>query len=130
MEGETEHQVKTGRQRSIVIVAISIACVLGSAGLYLFARDTYSENQIRRLIASAYNSQRPGGGRLSDTPYSLPNGGRDVQANLGQAQLHLLRYPDSDTRQRLQCLIYLASGNWQNYVDTVAHFSAKMRNEP
>src|SRR5438128_972621 len=128
MESETGYRVKAGRQRSIAIVAISAACVLGSAGLYLFARDTYSENQIRGLIESAYNSQRPGGGRLSDTPYSQPTGVRNMQANLGKAQLLLLRYPAADTRQRLQGLIYLASGNWQEYVDAFAPFSAKMRN--
>jgi hypothetical protein len=128
MESETGYRKKASRQRSIAIVAI--ACVLGSAGLYLFARDTNSENQIRGLIENAYDSQRPGGGRLSDAPYSQRTGVYGVQANLGQAQLLLLRYPDSDTRQRLQGLIYLASGNWQKYVDTVAHFSGKMRNDP
>src|ERR1051326_3463495 len=72
MEDETGDQVRTSRRELTAIVAIFLGCVLGSVGLYLVAGDTYSENQIRRLIQTPYNSQRPGGGRLSGAPYSLP----------------------------------------------------------
>jgi CHAT domain-containing protein len=121
-------RVKTSRQR-LIIASLSF-CLLASAGLYLFARNPYPENQIHRLIDTAYNSERPGGGRLSDALYLQQADERRKQADLGEAQVLLLSYPDSDTKQHLQSLIYLASGNWQKYVDTVAHFSAKMRNEP
>src|SRR5207249_6033865 len=73
---------------------------------------------------------RPGGGRLSDALYSQQTDESRTQANLGKAQILLLSYPDSDTKQYLQSLIYLASGNWQKYVDAMTHFSAKMRNDP
>lgn len=121
--------MKTSRRRLIAILAISAAGVIASAGVLLFALDS-PEYQIRRLIESAYNSQRPGGGRLSGAPYSQRTSGRDAQANLGKAQLLLLRYPKSDAKQRLQGLIYLASGNWQRYVEAAAHFPPKMRTEP
>src|SRR5436309_3223960 len=110
MESETGHHLKASR-RSTVIIALFVAFALGSAGLYL-SRDTYAENEIRRLIAAAYDSQRPGGGRLSHAPYSERGGVLQAKADLGQAQLLLLRCPESDTRQQLQALIYLASGNW------------------
>ena len=130
MEGETEHQRKTGRHPFSLIVIILVACALGSAGLYLVALDSSPEKQIRRLAESAYNSQRPAGGRLSNAPYSEVTSRHDAGANLGKAQLLLLGYPDSDTKQRLQGLIYLASGDWQRYIDAAAHFPPKMRDEP
>jgi CHAT domain-containing protein len=120
--------VKVG-PRSIAIVAILVACILGSTGLYLSARNTYSESQIRHLIEIAYNSQRPGGGRLWSASYSPLTDTPNAQTNLGKAQLLLLSYPDSETKQRLQGLIYLASGNWQKYIDAAAYFSAKMRSK-
>src|SRR5579862_6896618 len=129
MESETRYQVKASGKTSSGIAAICAACLLCSAGLYLFARDSYSESQIHHLIDVAYNSQRPGGGRLSGSSYSQP-ANEDIQASLGKAQLLLLRCPDSDRKQTLQGLVYLASGSWQKYVDAFAHFSDKIRNEP
>jgi CHAT domain-containing protein len=130
MQTEIGLRVKAGRPRAIVILAISLAAVLGSAGFYVFGRDAYSENQIRRLIEVGYNSQRPGGGRLSNAAYSQPQDVQSGQANLAKAQLLLLRYSDSDTKQRLQSLIYLAAGNWKKYVDAVALFPPTIGNEP
>src|SRR5262245_38812184 len=108
MQSETGLDVKAGRGRSFAIFA-AMVFLLGSAGLYLFARDAYSEHQIRHLIDAAYNFQRPGGGRLSNAEYSPSISQFDAKADLGKAQLLLLQLPDSDTKQRLQSLIYLAS---------------------
>ena len=108
----------------------SLTMAVSSVGLYLFARDPYSGNEIRRLITESYNAQRPGGGRLHQSQYSPPANTSAAHTDLGKAQLLLLRLPDSDTRQRLQSLLYLASGDWRKYVDAVLHFSAGMREEP
>ena len=130
MEVEREHKVSTSRRRLAAIITISIASILGSAGVYFFARDSYSEDQIHRLVETAYNSQRPGGGRLWGTPYSQPGNIDNREPDLGKAQLLLLRYGDSERKQRAQALIYLASSSWQKYVDAFAHFPGKMRTEP
>src|ERR1051326_8321443 len=129
MERVTRYQVRTSRRGLIAIVAISLSCVFGSAGLYLIARDTYSESQIYPLIQNAYNSQRPGGGRLSNAPYSPPTDIVNAQADLGKAQLLLLTFPNSPARQRLQSLIYLASRDWRKFVDEVSYFSPQMQRE-
>src|SRR5438105_10138552 len=136
MESETDYPVEANRhsrprrQGSILILAILLAVVLSSVGLYLFARDPYSENEIRHLIEQEYNRQRPGGGRLYQTAYFPAADISRTLSDLGKAQLLLLRYPESETRQRLQGLIYLASGNWQKYVEAAARFSPEMRRDP
>ena len=139
MESETDYRVEANRpgrakrpkrRSSILIVATLVAVVLSSVGLYLFARDPYSENEIRHLIEQAYNRQRPGGGRLYRAAYFPAAGILRPLSDLGKAQLLLLRYPESETRQRLQGLLYLASGNWQKYVEAAAHFSPEMRRDP
>src|SRR5437016_9946381 len=115
MESETDYRVEANRpgrakrpkrRSSILIVATLVAVVLSAVGLYLFARDPYSEKEIRHLIEQAYNRQRPGGGRLHLAAYSHAADGSRPPAEVGKAQLLLLRYPESETRHRLQGLIY------------------------
>ena len=102
---------------TIGIFILLIVTCFGSVGLYLFARDPYSEQQIRELTDKAYNAQRPGGGRLSGAAYSPIGRSLPVPAELGTAQIILLRQPDSEVRQRLQGLVYLAAGDWQNFIE-------------
>src|SRR5436853_2251347 len=136
MESETDYWIEASRpgrsrrQGSILILAILLAVLLSSVGLYLFARDPYSENEIRDLIQQAYNRQRPGGGRLYQAAYFPAADRARPLPDVGKAQILLLRYPESETRQRLQGLIYLASGNWQKYVEAAARFSPGMRRDP
>src|SRR5438105_3979628 len=112
MESETEPGASRWR---IWAISIPIVLAIASIGLYLFSSESYSESEIRRLIDGAYNTQRPGGGRLSNARYrALSDTPRALQ-DLGKAQILLLRFPESDTRQQLQGLLYLASGNWQKY---------------
>src|SRR5579883_1162122 len=102
------------------MTAILIVTCLSSLGLYLFARDPYSEHEIRRLIDPSYSQQRPGGGRLSGASYvPVRNSGR-TSPDVGKAQLLLLSQPDSESRRRLQGLIYLAAGDWQKFTDIAA----------
>ena len=129
MERETEW-VKANRRRRIVITAIVVALVSSSVGLYEFlARDPFSEHEIRRLIDQAYNRQRPGSGRLYRAAYFPLAGATTIPADLGKAQLLLLQYPESETRQQLQGLIYLASGKWQEYLEIASRLSQKMRRD-
>src|SRR5262245_29416844 len=123
MESEVGNSKGASRSSRITILAIFTVIVVSSVGLYLFARDPYSAYEIRRLIDQSYNAQRPGGGRLFRTGYS-PSGGIPARAqnDLGKAQLLLLRYPNSETRQRLQALVYLACGDWENYVKVAQQF--------
>ncbi len=100
----------------IGIVAILIVIGSGLVGLYLF-RDPYSENQIRELINRSYSHQRPGGGRLFAASYNSLDDSPVAKPDLGKAQILLLRQTDSPERQRLQGLIYLAAGEWQNFVE-------------
>src|SRR5437879_2398894 len=131
MEGEIGHSRRASRWSRIALVAISNVIVLSSVGLYLFARDPYSAYEIRRLIEGSYNVERRGGGRLFRTGYSpLDTTPPASQSDLGRAQLLLLRYPDSERKQRLQALLHLAAGNWKSYVEAALHFSAAMREEP
>src|SRR6266850_1319992 len=139
MESDTEYPVEANRpkrsnrprrQRRVLITATLVAVVLSSVGLYLFTRDPYSENEIRHLIEQAYNRQRPGGGRLYRAVYFPAADVSRPPSDLGKAQLLLLRYPETETRQRLQGLIYLASGNWQKYLEAAVHFSPEMRRDP
>src|SRR5262249_7421016 len=100
----------------IGIVASLLVICFSSVGLYLFGRDPYSETAIRRLIESAYNHQRPGGGRLSAARYSSLDGLSLATPDLARAQILLLRVSDSHARQRLQGYTYLAAGEWQKFV--------------
>jgi CHAT domain-containing protein len=105
------------RTIGIVILAILIFGLLSSVGLYLSDRSTYSEREVRQLIARAYSSQRPGGGRLAGASYT-PLGNTAVPTeDLGKAQILVLRQPDSRTRRRLQGLLSLSAGEWQRFVD-------------
>ena len=123
MESEIDVQVEANRGWVVTSVAVLIA--LTSVGLYLvFFRDPYSE--VRSLIEQTYSEQRPAGARLDHAVYVPFSNGPRSQPNLGKAQLLLLRYPESDTRQRMQALIYIASGNWQKYVEAAGHFSAAL----
>jgi hypothetical protein len=121
------------RHNSLKYSFLKLLCLFVASfslvGLYLFARDPYSENDIRRLIQEAYNRQRPGGGRLSRAAYFSAGNMPARPSELGKAQLLLLRYPESETRQRLQGLIYLAAGNWQKYVEAAARFSPALRGD-
>jgi CHAT domain-containing protein len=89
---------------------------LGSVGLYLYARSPHYEREIRQLIDTAYNSQRPGGGRLSAASYMPLTNAVVTTPRLGKAQILLLRQTDSEKRQYLQGLVYLAAGEWQKFV--------------
>lgn len=111
------------------LTTVLVLC-LSSVGLYLFARDAYSESQIQRLIEPAYHSQRPGGGRLSGAPYSPIDGVPQTPVDLGRAQLLLLRHPDPQVRQRLQGMIYLATGDWRRFADSLAHLSPREFHDP
>ena len=123
MESEIDVQVEANR--GWVVTSFAILMALMSVGLYLaFFRDPYSE--VRSLIEQTYSEQRPAGGRLDHAVYVPFSNGPRSQPNLGKAQLLLLRYPESDTRQRMQALIYIASGNWQKYVEAAGHFSAAL----
>src|SRR5204863_8648607 len=39
-------------------------------------------------------------------------------ADLGRAQIYLLRHPDIKERQKLQGMIYLATNDWQAFLDS------------
>ena len=107
------------RRWTIGLISGLIVLCSSSIGLYLIARDLYSEREIRYLIKSAYNARRPGGGRLAETPYVPLNAAdRKPQLDLGRAQLYLLRHPDIQDRQRLQGMIYIATGESRAYIDS------------
>src|SRR5215813_6766566 len=99
------------------VTAVSICVCLSSIGLYLLGRDASSQNDIQHLIRNAYNSRRPGGGRLTGALYSAPNRSPFISADLPHAQLLLLSQPDSARRQDLQGQIYLATGDWRKFID-------------
>ena len=99
----------------IIGVLALVAIISSSIGLYLFVRDPDSEAEIHRLTSSTYNSRRPGGARLSGASYAsaaAPN-----TADLGKAQVLLLRSADSKAHQRLQGRIYLAAGEWRKFIE-------------
>src|SRR5947199_81819 len=57
------------RRWTVGLVGLIVLCSI-SAVLYRFGRSFYAEHQVRPLLESAYNIQRPGGGRLFGSPYS------------------------------------------------------------
>jgi hypothetical protein len=118
------------RWRTIGIISILALTVLGSVGLYLFARDPYSEREIRFLIDSAYNHQRPGGGRLFAAAYTPLEAASANTPDIGKAQILLLRYPNSKRRQYLQGLVYLAAGQWQSFVQLTNDSAGEGLSEP
>src|SRR2546427_33239 len=130
MEHEIGHRIRASRWSSILLITSLTTLVVASAGLFLFARDPYSAAEIRRLIEQGYNTQRPGGGRLYKAAYSRLDDSPIAQTELGKAQLLLLRHPDLETKHRLQGVLYLASGDWQKYVEAVPHLSTSQRGEP
>src|SRR5262245_1048473 len=105
------------RRWTVGILAVLIVLCSGSAGLYLIARDIYSERQVRQLIQAGYTSQRPGGGRLSGTSYVPVASKSSTPLELGRAQVFLLRHPDISDRQRLQGMIYMATADWRAYIE-------------
>jgi CHAT domain-containing protein len=128
---EIGYLVSANRRWTIALTVLLIALCSGSVGLFLFGRDAYSENQIHRLIEDAYNHQRPGGGRLFKASYSpIEALASAAAADLGRAQFLLLRYPPSDKREELQGKIYLASGDWQKFIETVSRLSPQSRIKP
>src|SRR5438477_689235 len=100
----------------IGIPVVLIVLVSGSIGL-LCHSDPYDERAIHQLIDTAYSHQRPGGGRLSAAIFSPAGDASFKSPDLGKAQLLLLRQPDSAVRQRLQGSVYLAAGEWQQFLD-------------
>ncbi len=130
MDGETDQTSGSSRWSSVALIALLIVATLSSAGLYVFARDPYSENEIRRLIKESYIHRRPGGGRLYQAEYSPLSAAPAAQTDLSKAQILLLRYPNSETKQRLQALLYLASDNWQEYIESALHFSTEILKDP
>jgi CHAT domain-containing protein len=98
-----------------------VLALLGSVGLYLLARNSFSQKEIHDLIQPAYERQRPGGGRLSGAAYAPVVGQPPGSTNLGAAQVLLLGRPASRSREDLQSLIYLADGDWQRFVDSSSH---------
>jgi CHAT domain-containing protein len=106
------------RGRSAGFIAALIVLCFGSLGVFFFARDAYSGNQIHQLIDAAYSGQRPGGGRLSGTPYAPLLHQASAAQELGKAQLLLLQQPRLKNHQTLQGLLYLAAGNWQKFVES------------
>jgi len=104
------------RRSMVGIVTFSILVCLTSIGLFLLARDGYSEHEIRKLIEPAYSHRRPGGGRLSAASYSSIDTSSLTGSDLGKAQILLLRQPDSPKRRTLQGFLYLAAGEWQEFV--------------
>jgi CHAT domain-containing protein len=101
------------RDRTIRIATILIVLFSSVAALYPFASDAYSEYEIRQQIRQAYNLSRPGGGRLSGIPYVPSKSGGKTSSDLGRAQVFVLRHPEMKDRQKLQGMIYLASGEWR-----------------
>src|SRR5437870_9205066 len=112
----------------IGIVSILIVIGLGPVGLYL-ARDPYSEREIHLLVDGAYNHQRPGGGRLFAASYTSL-GDASTIPDVGRAQILILRQPNSQTRQHLQGLVYLAAGEWQNFVELMSDVAGQRLPEP
>src|SRR5438093_819209 len=126
MEHEIGYRIGASRWPIPLITSLT-TLVLASAGVFLFARDPYSAAEIHRRIEKAYIAQRPGGGRLYKGGYSRLDDSPTAQTELGKAQLLLLRHPNLETRQRLQSLLYLASGDWQKYVEAVPRLSTSLR---
>src|SRR4029077_4371020 len=85
--------------------------------LHLYVRNPQYDREIRGLAKSAYDAQRPGGGRLFGARHSKTIASSH-QHDLGKAQVLLLNIPDSDNRQRLQNLVYLAAGDWRTFIDS------------
>src|SRR5262249_37472051 len=131
MTSRTGEITRASRQLLVKFIAILLTIAVSSAGLYLFARDPDRTTEIRNLINPAYKTRRPGGGRLYESDYRpfsappAPPAPPAPQTDLTKAQILLLRYPNSETKQRLQGSLYLASDNWQDYIDTALHFSAE-----
>ncbi len=118
------------RGRIVAVLTILIALAASSIGLLLIARDADSESQIRRLIDPAYNSQRPGGGRLSGAPYFPAGDASRTPPDLGRAQFLVLRHPDPKARQRLQGMIDLALGEWERFADTFGQTPPEQLRDP
>src|SRR5437867_3908419 len=116
----------------LAIGIFTILVVFGSSsvGVFLLARDLYTDYTIRHLIEPAYNFRRPAGGRLSDTPYSPVGGLAPSQSELGRAQILLLSQTSSYSRLKLQGMLYLATGEWQSFVDLFSKMPTEVRREP
>lgn len=114
---EAAHLRRANRSWRVGILTLAFV-TSSSVGLYLFAADHYSEHRVRNLIRSAYDAQRPGGGRLFRAPYAPAAVDQHPPADLGQSQVYLLRHPEIADRQRLQGMIYLATGDWRRFADS------------
>src|SRR5262249_55498521 len=130
MEHEIGLRIGANRWSSTLLLMSLTTLVVSSVGLFLFAADPYSAAEIRRLIEQGYNARRPGGGRLYKAGYSRLDNGSRAQSELGKAQLLLLRHPKLETRQQFQGLLYLASGDWQKYVEAVPRLPTSQREAP
>jgi CHAT domain-containing protein len=114
-ESQSQPRPRTIRSAILLIVLFSLALVF-----YLFGADLYSQYEIRRLIDSAYSARRPGGARLFGTQYvRVDPQPAALDQQLGRAQVLLLRLPESQARQELQRMLYLASEDWQAFIDSV-----------
>jgi len=96
---------------------MAIAACVVSIGLYLYIRNPQLDREIRRLAQPAYDAQRPGGGRLSGSRHTRVTASPQ-SADLARAQILLLRSPNTETRESLQGLVYLAAGDWRNFIDS------------
>jgi CHAT domain-containing protein len=105
------------RKWALRCTAVLIVSLL-SVGFYLLRRDPHSVGRIQELVKPAYNAQRPGGGRLFNTPYTAPGRSAEARANIGKAEILLLNVPESDTRRlNAQGLVYLANGDWEKFAN-------------
>src|SRR5262245_41726603 len=110
MENTEASFFRVNRDRAIGIGTFLIVLVSGVVALSFLFGDIYYEREIRQVILDAYNTARPGGGRLSVTPYSPASTAPRSYSDLGRAQVYVLRHPQLRDRQMLQGMIYLGSG--------------------
>ena len=117
------------RHWTIRIILLVVLCSM-SLGLFLFFSESHSDYKIRRLIESAYNAQRPGGGRLFGAPYSLQPAASSDQQDLSRAQVLLLHRPESEAHGALQGMLDLASGNWRAFIERNGNPIPETRRNP
>ncbi len=116
------------RKWAISIIAVLIVS-LSSIGLYLLQHDPRSPRRIQELVKPAYNSRRPGGGRLFNAPYSSLSSLPEAQNDIGKAQILLLKLPESEARLQTQGLIYLAHGNWDKFTTLYTRLPDRQRTD-
>src|SRR5437867_241647 len=117
------------RPSRVSLLLFLLMLAAGAASLAL--RDLLSSKSLGEPLVRDLSVVRPAGARLFDNSSSGPRAVDDgYKSRVAKAQMAVLSMPESDTRQRIQSLIHIGTGNWRKAADILTNLAAAAPRDP